>query len=425
MKSSVVLTKSINRIAGLVVADKQFLWGVVFIAGSNLIGRAFGFLYPVVLARIISPEELGIVNYSIAIAFLMGKVVYTGFPQALTRYLAVDDESEKNVYVINTMIATAFILIASLLVGGTILRISGKPYIDISIVLIGLTIDYFYFGLLRGFFRDVRLSIYRVLANIIQILLILIAYWLGFTSPRIMLIIYGFVYLIPMAAIEIIRPMPIRLNLINLSIPILKKLSFFAVPVILSSIAFGIFSTIDTILLQDKQGYATVGYYGAAKSLTNIFMIVPFGVTTVLMPKVASLTEHRMIRQYLKTSFLICGAISIGFLIICLPFAKPILALVFKPEYAVMTTEFQLMSVAMALYSLSSVVLQTFTGYGNLTVPIIILTFAGLLDGLFCWILIPGYGARGAALGFCFASAILFVAYLFLAWYTFRQKAAS
>ena len=73
----------------------------------------------------------------------------------------------------------------------------------LALVIVGLTIDAYYFGGLRGLGGFGTLVAYRVSANLTQILIVVLAWRFGVATVPVIVAAYSLSYLVPMIAIEV------------------------------------------------------------------------------------------------------------------------------------------------------------------------------------------------------------------------------
>src|SRR5205807_383649 len=110
----------------------------------------------------------------------------------------------------------------------------------IAIVIIGLSIDAYYFGLLQGLREFTLLAVYRTAANAAQLVLLYVVIKAGAASVPVVVVIYSLVYLIPIAVLELTKG-PLRRVVAESPHPSrarLRALTKFAVPSLISGMAY-------------------------------------------------------------------------------------------------------------------------------------------------------------------------------------------
>src|SRR5690606_22586690 len=102
----------------------------------------------------------------------------------------------------------------------------------------------------RGFMASRRLLAAYLGSNLVQLIAIIVFYELGSTqSPTPALLIYGLSYLIPIAALQVWRPLPLKLRFGLPDKAITFELLRFTVPVWISHATYIFFTGMDVLLV--------------------------------------------------------------------------------------------------------------------------------------------------------------------------------
>ncbi len=157
----------------MVRAASPRLPATVVVFAGNLIARGLGFLFPVLLARGLDRDGYALATFLIATGFFAGELILTGFPTALTRSLATDPSpAERSAWLASSIVAGLPLLVASAVLGAVLAIAGAAPVGLLVLVIVGLTIDAYYFATLRGLQRFGWLATYRVAANALQLVLL-------------------------------------------------------------------------------------------------------------------------------------------------------------------------------------------------------------------------------------------------------------
>ena len=259
---------------------------VVFV--GNVIARGLGFLFPLVLARVTAREDFALVYFYVNAGFFVGELVLAGYPTALTRYLAAPGSVPRGTWLIAAMAGGLPLLIASF---GAAWLFAGNADASpglLALVVMGLTLDAYYFAVLRGLGRFRLLVAYRIAANLAQIVLLVIASSAGLVVVELAVAVYTLVYLLPIVAIEAWRA-PLRSLLTGLSevrVPI-GVLTRFAIPALISGTAYAAIQGLDVYFVRVLVPEGLADYAGA-RALAMPMSLVPFAVGVVLLPRVAA-----------------------------------------------------------------------------------------------------------------------------------------
>lgn len=144
---------------------------VVFL--GNIVARALGFLFPILVAHILERPDFAIAILLINTGFFAGELVLTGFPTAMTRTLAAEPSPGARARSVTAALAGGLpFLVASATLGALLAARADAPAPLVVLVIAGLTIDAYYFALLRGLRRFGWLAVYRVAANLLQLALL-------------------------------------------------------------------------------------------------------------------------------------------------------------------------------------------------------------------------------------------------------------
>lgn len=335
------IVPSLAAAPGLSRAGARLPAAAVVFAG-NLVARGLGFLFPVVLANLLERPDFAVAMFLINTGFFAGELVLTGFPTALTRALAsAPSDAPRASWIVSAVLGGVPLLAVSI-VAGALLAVRGEaPAGLLALVIVGLTIDAYYFALVRGLRQFGWLAIYRVTANLAQLLLILgIAALVGSAlSLGLVVAIYSLVYLLPIAVIEIVDG-PARRALGHGAGPggprvdrrQIADLTRFAIPALLSGTAYGAILGFDVFFVRIFAPEALADY-AAARSLALPMLLVPFALSVVLLPQVAAAPDRevgRLLRRALTIAVLAAVAGWAGWIVA----GATLIGLIFPASYA-------------------------------------------------------------------------------------------
>lgn len=361
---------------------------------GNVLARGLGFLFPLVLARVIAKDDFGTVYFFIGTGYFVGEL--TGFPTALTRFIAAEGPS--GAWLSSALAGGAPLIALSLVVGELLSVEANAPAGHMSMVIAGLTLDAYYFALLRGLKRYKLLASYRVSANGAQIVLLLGAIVLGVKSPTVAIAIYSFVYVVPIVAIELLRhPLHDALRgTLRPDLDRVKRLTRFALPAFLSGTAAAGLTQADLLFVRLLAPDALPDY-AAARSLVQPVMLVPYAIAIVMLPAVASAPERerwRLLSRALGVTSLLGAALALAYLAANTWLVDTIL----PANYHGATTALPLLAGGLTGMGVYSVLSQWWMGIGRPGLPAIVLTLGALVAIGMQYALTPSHGARGAAL---------------------------
>jgi O-antigen/teichoic acid export membrane protein len=378
---------------------------------GNLLARALAFLFPVVVARIVDRSDFASVYFFIATGFFASQLVMTGYPTAMTRYVAAEERSEtRGQWVASALVGGVGLLAVSVAAGEALAQAVGARAFLMSVVVIGVSIDAFYFSFLRGLQKFRLLVLYRVGANLAQIIVLLIAYGLGIANVTTIVVIYSFIYLIPIATIELLeRPLRgILTSAARATARSIRTLTRFAIPSLITGIAWGTVLGLDVFFVR-LFAPDDLADYSAARVLTVPMLLVPFAIDVVLLPRVAAASSHteqwRLLRQALAAS----GAVALIAAAAYAVAADLIVDIVFPPSYAGATDVLPFLAVALGLLGIYSVLSDWWMGTGR-PLPAATSLTVGAIVAVGAHLILTRHSAGiGAALSITLGTAVALV----------------
>jgi O-antigen/teichoic acid export membrane protein len=391
---------------------------------GNLLARALAFLFPVVVARIVDRSDFATVYFFIAVGFFASQLVMTGYPTAMTRYVAAEQQPEtRGQWVASALFGGVALLAVSITAGEALARAAGAAPLLMSVVVVGVTIDAFYFSFLRGLQKFKLLVLYRVGANFAQILVLLGAYALGIANVTTIVVIYSFIYLIPIAIIELLqRPVrDVMTNAARATVRSIALLTRFALPSLISGIAWGTLLGLDVFFVR-LFAPEELADYSAARVLTVPMLLVPFAIDVVLLPRVAAASstveQWRLLRQALAAA----GGVALIAAAVYAVAADLVVDIVFPPSYAAAADVLPLLAVALGLLGIYSVLSDWWMGTGRPLPPAISLTLGAMVAVAAHLFLTRQSAGVGAALSITVGTV---VALVLLGAQTLRASAAA
>ena len=177
-------------------------------------------------------------------------------------------------------------------------------------------------------------------------------------------------------------------------------------------------SSIPCYFLQSWHGERTLGYYAALVSITGAGMVVMNTVGTAASPRLARyfIEDRRLFVRLVCRLQAIAAAVGVLAILAVLLLGKPLLAIVFKPEYAAYAPQFLWLTVAMAFMFLASFLGQAITAsraFKFMLYPWSVTAAVALGSAA---VLIPAYGITGACWTFVASSSVAVLALAVALW---------
>lgn len=399
-----------RRLGGL---DLNFIRGSAVLSAGTAVARLLGFVFSLVLAGAFSPEDYGAIQYGITLSMIVAISTQPFGQHVLARFIGKcrDDRDRLRRVLASAWITMAALFGLTLLVAIPLLSAVGKFNVGILVVFLGVTLFYTYWGLCRGFLAAGKLTAVYLASNLVQLALVfLLVQVLRIRSRMLALVIYGASYLLPLAVSQAIWPFPIRLELSPARLDVVGELVRFSLPIWASHACFMLYTSMDVLMLERHSGAEAVGVYMVAKTLAMVFVFVPTGLSTLLMPRAAALpteANRRLLKRTLAFSLAANGFILAAYLSLGDVFVRS----AFGPEYVVDAGTSLILAMGMIAFGAHSIISAVLVAGGRAGVETISRVVAVCTAGLIGRLVIPSYGASGAAMAMSSGALGALVAY--------------
>ncbi len=364
---------------------------------GNLVARGLGFLFPVLVARATGRADFAAVYFFITTGFTAGELVLAGYPTAMTRSLA--RPGRRTDLVASAVVAGLPLLAAAVVLGEALAAGADLMSFLITMVIVGLSVDAYYFGILRGLRRFGLLVAYRISANLAQLVLLGLAVSMEMASVPVLVGIYAAVYLVPIVIIELIIG-PAR-ELVRrgpgearISRAAVAELTRFAVPALVSGTAYAAILGLDVFFVR-AFAPAQLADYGAARALAMPMTLVSFAIGTIVLPHAAGLGEPARRALLLRA---VGGTVALAIVGVAAyaVLGRMVVDTVFPAAYAGAVELLPALALVVGLLGIYSVLSQWWMGTGRPTVPAFCLVTGAVTAALAHTVLTRQLGAVGA-----------------------------
>jgi len=299
--------------------------GLVFVANTLARGLAFGFF--VLAARWLDPQAYGAVRSALSWAALL--CVFTApFSLVWTRTIAAAEEPGELRRQTSAGLAAFAILLGATLAAGAIWVAADRQLGPSSLaVLAGLGVLYAAEGYLKGRMAFGRLAAYLLAGNLLQLAALAALRWLrpDLLSADVALWLYGLAYLLPLLPLLWPAGLPPAPGPADVGRVLRDSLGL----VVVNS-ANTLIVNLDLLLLGYLGGAAQVGYYGVAKTVLGLFLVLSQTIFTVIMPISARRGGRPGVARQ-AALVILGGSLLIALGVIAL--AGPLVGLVFTERY--------------------------------------------------------------------------------------------
>ena len=387
---------------------------IVFIA---LIGSQFvAFLLRMFLARSLTVEEYGLFYAVFTFVSFFGLFRDLGFGSALAKYIPEFNVKKRYSELKSSIAFTlAFEAVLSLFILAFLFIFSGQialgffrseaavPLIQILALWFFVMIFLLFLSVFQGFQDMPVYALLQFLRNfLVLILAVIIVGYFGFGVTGVAL-----AYLIELSAVVLLAFLLLRRKYpfvfkakTAITKTIVKRLSFFALPVFLGGLGGLIIGYMDTLMITGFRTLSEVGFYQVAQPVSHFLWYFSTALVTVFFPMVSEFWARRerkllggALRLLVKFSFI---AIVPGALVF-IAFPEIAINLLFGPEYLAAATALQILSATAVAYTLFMILSYTMQGIGKPLVSTKVVSVMAILNFFGNLALIPLYGIEGAA----------------------------
>ncbi|PEO38847.1 lipopolysaccharide biosynthesis protein [Bacillus wiedmannii] len=370
-----------------------------------LVGACISFLTIPITTFFISPEEYGKASMFLVVQMLVTAYVYVGVDQSYTReYHEIDDKTHLFQHAVLIPFSMTTVLSILCLFNMDTLSISvfgsanNKMLVILFIIsMYGMIIERFLLLSIRMAEKAIFYSFCTILIKLVIFLLTvgLLIWW----KRDFLAVVYGTIggQLLADIALGIVcrRLFDYRKFILDLSL--IKKMILFGFPVFIAFSIEGMFITMDRIALKMYSDLENIGLYTAALKLASLLKILQSSFTSFWTP-----TAYRWFHQKKSMEFfqVVSDAVvcmfSIFYVIVLL--LKDNIRYLFTNEYADVIYIFPFLCFAPILYTISETTTLGIVFSKKTYLNIIVSLSAAIVHLTFLLILIPYWGARGAAI---------------------------
>jgi O-antigen/teichoic acid export membrane protein len=402
------------------LGELSLLRSSAIVLAGTASARLLGFLFLVAAARLLEPGDYGTLAYALAI-LQSASILLTNAPGGLARFLARSmDDRERQEYCYTNWAATT----GALLLGSVVLLLPFAPLTGLGILLIpaliinlaNIAIFENYQETQRGLGRFTVMGVYYTLANLLQLVAILIAGAIGLRSAPLFLALYGFSAMAALGVMRLVAPTPLGLRLATVNVRQMVRIARYIAPIVLQGICYAFWWGSDLILIDRLLTPLAAGNYAAGKTVTQVLILGPTAIALAAGPSLSRLAESALRRRLLQ---LVC----LGALAIIPPAAllaiiqQPLMHLLYGNKYPHDLDAFNALVIGISLYGFFVVVASVWGALGRPFVGAIGTGCGMVVTVTLGFVLIPRLGLLGGGIAFAAgAGAQLLFITVFTAW---------
>jgi|Deesub1362A_J573_1020465.scaffolds.fasta_scaffold00115_88 stage V sporulation protein B len=413
---------------------KALLKGSIILTASNLAVRVSGYIYRILMGRMLSTTEFGILNMALPIQYLVIILASSGIAPSIAKFVAEKKEDEKALKLVISSSLVYYSIIGLAL--GTVFFILSKPIgvyffgtkevifpfkISALAMPFGFLISV-YTGVFQGFMRMNYMAAVLIFQQIARIALAVIFTVISATATSAILgSTLGFIVAVPLAFILFWR---LDQRLGNPDFKVFKEVFFFSLPVSATSISSFVLAYIDILLLGYFLTPHDVGLYSAASPTSRLVLAFSVALYATLIPSISELRHKRNLKK-IRMSIIYSYKISLAVLIpattLSIIFSEKIISLLFGATYIEAAVPFRILVLGTAFLGIFTVNSGILQGLGKPKVPMRLLGITAGIDVVLNIILIPKLGIVGAAIASTLSFTFVGLLSIFLIIYILKQ----
>ncbi|MFA5049548.1 MAG: flippase [Candidatus Micrarchaeia archaeon] len=409
---------------------------------SQILTKFISFLYLIILARLLTPEQIGAFYLVLAILGILYIFTDLGLIYSLGRYVPYlygrkEFAKLKNLVKLSYLgggVLTLIFTIVVFLLAGNIADFLNEEKITPVLQLMAIwilikEIDDVSRGILSGRKKIFECQIMDVIQNGVKIIITLIAFYLiGFNETALSIgFLISFILILPIGvywAYKEVKQWPSEEKAFTLkeNIDLGKEVINFGIIITLISLLWTIIQYTDKIMISYlmPDSLAQIAVYTIALGLANLILIFPSAIGAVFFPLVSEYfgkNEMEKIRETINISIKWSIVTIIPIVAIMILFSQNLLSIFYGSNYTSGYIVLILFTAGLLIRSIFAILSTTLAAMRKLDVEIKSAGAAAISNIIFNIIFIPVWGINGAA----FASLLSFIIFSLMIWYYSRK----
>lgn len=342
---------------------KNILWDL----SGKFASQTVRFIISIVLTRLLTPLEFGVVGMALAIIIVAGIFVDLGFNQAIVQTKEITQQQYSSIFFLNAAMALVVTILCFLL-AAPVARFYNQPQIEPVFKWLSLSF------LVNGLNLVPAAILYRKLMLKLNSILVIIASIFSGTVGIIMAFTgYGIWSLVTQSLLNsllllIMTFLSARWSpSLTFSFTALKPLWLYGSRMFASGFLDNVYMRLDTFIIGKIFSANTLGYYTRAQSMDNF--VRQFSVTSIMGALFPYIAKHQDDRAALNNLFVRCLHIvcfaSIALSGIFFLTSSYLFTLLFTARWQYAAELFQLISVVSFAWPVSSLMCNIIAGTGN------------------------------------------------------------
>ncbi|ADL57665.1 oligosaccharide flippase family protein [Methanothermobacter marburgensis] len=413
----------------------KLLKGSFFIIIGNLLFRVGGYIYRVLMTRLLGPEGYGLLGLTLPFQGIFQILAAGGLPPAIAKYVAQhralkEDEMARQVVITALKVMIFLGLTFSLVMFFTAPWLANqffhKPAAQYPLQAVALITPFSvivgaFRGAFQGIYRMEYVVVTRAVEQVFMITLAVVFVMAGFyAAGAVMGTAMGFLAS-AISAILIFKrlmnsyfpPAPPEKRLtIREELGLVKVLLSFSIPVIITALSEMAIYDISVFVIGVFMATTSVGYYTAADPIARLPLVVSLSVATAVLPAASeafALKDRRLLETYIVQSYRVVTLLVLPMCVGIAVFSEPLLELLFGSNFIFGAGALSILVVGMSFYTLFMISSSIAQGIGYPRLPMYVLVAGTVINLALNVALVPLIGIEGGALATTIAAFIIMI----------------
>ncbi len=395
--------------------DKKLGVGTIYLIIASITGILTSYIMHIILARHLGPGPYGIFGVLMSLYQINRAFVQAGIPKATSKYLAEEGTNPWEIMksslilqiILSVVLTGVYLLLSSkiaLLLHDpnlvNLIKIIGMMIIPISILFLYLD------GYLNGLRKFRQEALIKILYSILKLILVLlfISFGLGILGA-----LLGILTSIIISLIIVI--ILIKLNTFEAkSYFSKKKIMFFAIPIIGSSLGLILMRNIDTIMIKSILGdNISVGLYTSALNISNIPYVVFSSLTLTLLPTISkstSMGDEVLTRKYINQSMRYLLLLLMPITALIAATSRNLIIFIYSADFVGAGEILSILIFSTTFLVIFLTLISVILGSGRPNIYMALTIIGTIILVILAGYFIPIYGIKGAAIASLISSAI-------------------
>jgi len=387
--------------------------GLLFIIGS-FSALLIQFIFGIVMIRFLSTEDFGLISLSLTIIQVLAMISVLGMDTAVPRYIGKTQGSappsgkhRDTTFTVITLVLASSVILSIFLSASApfVASLFRKPALSwilsvFALMLTPLALIQIFTALFRGWGDAKAKTIFQdMMQHLIRLLLLMIAVYLHYDLQGVVWIYVAAVWCTFLLYLVYTYRKLIGKIGFGFCADTAKKMIRFALPLLGAGIVTNLTTWVGTLTLGFITSSETVGIFNAPLRLTNIIPIPLMALIFIYLPEatrmVAGHHTERLKQLYVSTTKW-AFFLTLPFILFFIIDAEFIVQRLFGEKYYASINILQVMSIGLSFHTFLGPNGMTLVAFGHSRSIFISAAIASIISILFCYWLIPPYGAIGA-----------------------------